>query len=142
MGRFYRLLLLLCVSLIFAMGLVMIFNTSSAEVLDHALAKSTHQALFKQILYAFFGLLFAAALWKIGYQQLIRWSPSLLIFFSLLLLLVLIPGIGREVNGSRRWIGLAGFSFQPSEFVKYYLCLFNLSFPAGGRSSCFAERLP
>ncbi len=38
---------------------------------------------------------------------------------SLLLVLVLIPGVGREVNGSKRWIGIAGFSFQPSEFVKY-----------------------
>jgi cell division protein FtsW len=43
-------LLLLCVSTIFVMGLIMIFNTTSAEILDHALEKNTHQALFKQIL--------------------------------------------------------------------------------------------
>jgi cell division protein FtsW len=34
------------------------------------------------------------------------------------LVLTLVPGIGREVNGSKRWINLLGFSFQPSEFVK------------------------
>ena len=119
MVTFRRFLLLLCIISIFVMGLVMIFNTSSAEVLDHALSRSTHQALFRQILYACAGLCLAWAVWSIGYERLLQWSPYLLAFFSLLLLLTLIPGIGREVNGSRRWLAIAGFSFQPSEFVKY-----------------------
>jgi cell division protein FtsW len=118
MFAFHRMVLLLSVSAIFMMGLVMIFNTTSAEVLDHALARSTHQALFKQILYAFAGLALSWASWKIGYRRFIQWSPYLFFFLSFLLLIILIPGIGREVNGSRRWIGLAGFTFQPSEFVK------------------------
>ncbi len=119
MLTFHRLLLLICVSAIFVMGLAMIFNTTSAEVLDLALAKSTHQALFKQILYACVGFALATMVWSIGYRRLIAMSPYLLAFFSFLLILTLIPGIGREVNGSKRWIVLAGFSFQPSEFVKY-----------------------
>jgi cell division protein FtsW len=101
------------------MGLVMIFNTTSAEVLDHALSRSTHQALFRQILFAFLGLTMTAFIWWIGYQKLLEWSPYLLAFFTFLLVLTLIPGVGREVNGSRRWISIAGFSLQPSEFVKY-----------------------
>lgn len=116
---FHRLLLLLCVSTIFVMGLVMIFNTTSAEVLDHALTRSTHQALFRQIMYACFGLILTAGIWRIGYHQLVLKSPQLLMIFCLLLILTLIPGVGREVNGSRRWIVLFGLSFQPSEFVKY-----------------------
>lgn len=119
MTTIHRLILLFCVTSIFAMGLVMIFNTTSAEVLDHALARSTHQALFKQILYACTGLGLAWIVWWIGYRRLLEWSPYLLAFFSLLLILTLIPGVGREVNGSRRWISIAGLSFQPSEFVKY-----------------------
>lgn len=106
-------------ALIFVMGLVMIFNTSSAEVLDHALAKSTHQALIKQLFYALIGIALARGIWVLGYHRLLLWSPYLLAFFTVLLVLTLIPGIGKEVNGSRRWIGIAGFSFQPSEFVKY-----------------------
>lgn len=105
----------------------MIFNTTSAEVLDHDLSKSMHQALFRQILYALLGLLLAAGVWLVGYQNLIRWSPFLLLVFSLLLILVLIPGVGREVNGSKRWISIAGFSFQPSEFVKYIVPAFLIS---------------
>lgn len=114
-----RSLLFTVAASIFALGLVMIFSTTSAEILDHSLDKSTHQALFKQLLYAVVGGTLGFAVWKYGYQKLLQVSPVLLIIFSILLVLVLVPGIGREVNGSRRWIHLAGFSFQPSEFVKY-----------------------
>lgn len=126
MPTFHRLLLLLCVSSIFVMGLVMIFNTTSAEVLDLALSRSTHQALFKQILYAGVGLCLAAAIWKIGYRRLIALSPYLLAVFTFLLVLTLVPGIGKEVNGSKRWIAIAGFSFQPSEFVKTILTAYMI----------------
>lgn len=119
-----RLLLFLTASTIFAFGLVMIFSTTSAEVLDHDLDKSTHQAVIKQLCYALAGLGLAAGVCKIGYRRLLQYSPLLLALFSLLLLLTLIPGIGREVNGSRRWLSLGGLSFQPSEFVKYLVPAF------------------
>lgn len=121
MFAFRRVLLILCVTSLFALGLVMIFNTTSAEVLDHALARSTHQAFFKQMSYAAVGLGLAVLVWKVGYRQLLAWSPALLAIFSFLLILTLIPGIGREANGSRRWLSIAGFSCQPSEFVKYII---------------------
>jgi len=131
MLKYHRLTLLLAVSIIFAIGLAMIFDTSSAEVLDHSLSKSTHQALIKQIFYAFGGLALATAISKIGYLRIIDWSPFILGFFSILLVLVLIPGIGREVNGSKRWIALAGFSFQPSEFVKYLIPVYLTKYITG-----------
>ena len=43
---------------------------------------------------------------------------------AVLLILVLVPGIGVYVNGSRRWLNLAGMSFQPSEFAKFAVVLF------------------
>jgi len=116
-----RMLILLSAASIFAMGLVMIFSTTSAEILDHELGRNTHQALIKQIYYAFGGIGLSLLIIKLGYQNLLRYSAPLLAFFTLLLVLALIPGIGREVNGSRRWLHLAGFSFQPSEFVKYLI---------------------
>lgn len=120
----HRVLLLICATLIFAIGLVMIFSTTSAEVLDHDLSRSTHQALLRQISYAVVGMLLVGGVWKLGYRKLIQMSPILLGIFTVLLVVVLIPGVGREMNGSRRWISLAGLSFQPSEFVKYLVPAF------------------
>lgn len=122
---FHRSLLLVCISSIFVMGLVMIFNTTSAEIIDlysskpHLLSHGTHQALFKQIFFACIGLGLAFAAWMLGYHRFITFSPYLMAFFCFLLVLTLLPGIGREVNGSKRWLFIGGFSFQPSEFVKY-----------------------
>lgn len=131
----HRLFLLLTSFSIFALGLVMIFSTTSADILDHelysgpnsnfavegSLDKSTHQALLKQVYYAFAGLVLAWIVIKFGYRNILKYSAPLLAFFTFLLLLALIPGIGHEVNGSRRWLHLAGLSFQPSEFVKYLI---------------------
>lgn len=47
-----------------------------------------------------------------------------LLLSSLLLILVLIPGIGKDVNGSQRWLALGGFTLQPSEFAKAAMLLY------------------
>ena len=47
----------------------------------------------------------------------LRHRPLLLGLF--LLLIVLVPGIGKSVNGSRRWLGLGGFAIQASEVAKF-----------------------
>lgn len=47
-----------------------------------------------------------------------------------LLLLVFVPGIGIEVNGSKRWINLSIFRFQPSEFVKVFAIVYTAGFCA------------
>lgn len=104
---------------IFSMGVVVIFSTSSAEVLDFELEKSTHQGLYKQLAFGIAGMVVAYGTWKMGYRNFVRLSPYVGFAFILILILTLVPGIGREVNGSRRWIGIFGFYFQPSEFVKY-----------------------
>lgn len=119
-----RYLVLVVATVIFTIGLIMIFSTSSAEVLDQHLTKSTYQSLVKQLIYATAGLVLAFGVWKWNYRRFLHWSPFLLIFCIFLLILTLIPGIGREVNGSRRWLSLGGISFQPSEFVKYVILAF------------------
>lgn len=121
-------LFLLCVLVIFAIGLSMVFNTSSAEVLDRALDKSTHHALIKQILYAFLGGVLAVAVWFLGYDQILHLSGYFLAFGTVLLILVFIPGIGQQINGAHRWLGIGSYSFQPSEFVKYLIPLYYIQF--------------
>lgn len=57
-----------------------------------------------------------------------KWSPYLLLLALFLLTLVLVPGIGRTVNGARRWIPLILFNFQPAEFIKFALICYLSSY--------------
>lgn len=102
----------------------MIFNTTSAEVLDRFLDRSTHHALIKQLLYAIVGGIGAVGVWFIGYQSLVKLSGPLLVGSTILLILVFLPGIGQQINGAHRWINVFGNSFQPSEFVKFLIPLY------------------
>lgn len=118
-----RSLLLVAFALLFAIGLMMVFNTSSAEVLDRSLSKSTHQALFRQIAFGCIGIFFACFVYKMGFDSLLKFSPYLLICCSILLLFVLFPPFGQARNGAHRWFCIGRFSFQPSELVKYLIPL-------------------
>lgn len=118
--------LIISVSFLFALGLVMIFDTTSAEVLDRFLDKSIHHAVIKQLLYAMLGMIGACVVWFVGYETLIRLSGPLLVFATCSLVLVFIPGIGLQLNGAHRWLNIFGNSLQPSEFVKYLLPLYTL----------------
>ncbi|MGC3541232.1 FtsW/RodA/SpoVE family cell cycle protein, partial [Pseudomonas aeruginosa] len=53
-----------------------------------------------------------------------RWGWKLLLVAFGLLVLVITPGIGREVNGSMRWIGFGLFNMQPSEIAKVCVVIF------------------
>jgi len=89
-----------------------------------ALERSTHEALIRQILYAILGCIVGFVVWAVGFETLLKMSTLLIAFFTLLLLLTLIPGIGVAANGARRWIGIGGYTIQPSEFVKQIIPLF------------------
>lgn len=102
----------------------MVFNTTSAEVLDRSLDRSTHHALIKQLLFAFMGGLGAIGVWLLGYQNILRLSGFFVCLGTLSLLLVFVPGIGQQINGAYRWIGIFGNSLQPSELMKYLIPLY------------------
>ncbi len=117
-------LLIGSISLLFAIGLLMVFNTTSAELLDRSLASNTHQALLKQCIYAILGILCGLIFYFIGYEKVIEKAPFLFVLCTILLLFVFFPEIGHQINGAKRWIGLFGFSLQPSEFAKYILPMY------------------
>lgn len=116
--------LLILVIILVILGLAMVFNTSAAEVMDRSLNKSLHHALFKQVLYVLLGAVLAVGVWGFGYDQILKLSGHFLIAGTVLLILVFIPGIGQQINGAHRWLGIGSYSFQPSEFVKYLIPLY------------------
>ncbi len=114
--------LIVSVALLFSIGLLMVFNTTAAEIIDRSLTTNTHSALIKQIAYSAVGISMGLLVYRWGYENLIRWSVPLLLGGTAMLILVFLPGFGMTINGARRWLGLFGFPIgQPSECIKILL---------------------
>ena len=117
------LLAVLCLSLL---GLVMV-GSSSVSIADELTGNPLYY-FWRQLVY----LLIAFSALFIAYKVPLKfWRQTglILIFFSLLLLLlVFVPGLGKQVNGSTRWINLGLFSIQVSEFVKLFAIIYVASY--------------
>lgn len=106
---------ILCSVLILtACGLIILSSASMSFV------KSSNY-FFKQLAWCAIGVPFFLCGGLIDLQCLKRHSSKILFILSIGLILVLIPGIGRLVNGSRRWIAIGGINIQVSEFAKIAL---------------------
>ena len=79
---------------------------------------------WRQFSYILLGIGIAIAVFPISIQTWQYWSTSILFICILLLWLVLIPGLGQEINGSRRWISLGFISIQPAELIKLSTLLY------------------
>jgi cell division protein FtsW len=114
----YHLLVLVTLALV-AFGLVMVYSASSAR----ALLGSDDPAYYlkRQAIYAVVGLVALVLLSRFDYRRLRNVSGPLLLASFVLLLAVL--AMGTSVNGARRWIAVASFTFQPSELAKLALAL-------------------
>ena len=94
----------------------------------------------RHAIYILLAALVAVTAYKVPPQQL-RSHGRLWMFFSILMLIaVLIPGIGKELNGSKRWLSLAGFTFQVAEFAKISVIVFLADYLARHRL-VFAKEL-
>lgn len=123
----------------------MVLLTSASAPVGFAKFNDPYFFIKKQ---ALFGLLPGVVL----FLFFIRAKTSLLLKFSgiayiaslVLLFLVFIPGVGLVINGSRSWVQLAGFSFQPSEFVKLtvIIILAKMLSESGDLSDWKSELLP
>jgi len=113
--------LMLLLGMVAAYGLVMVFSASVAQA--ERIHDSTLYFGRNQLVYLVIGLCVAAVVWRIPLALWERYGLAFLAFSFLLLLLVLIPGVGKSVNGSQRWLNL-GVSFQPSELHKVAVIVF------------------
>lgn len=116
--RFYDYSLLFCVIFLTAFGLVMIYSASSYTA---QLKYDGNSAYFmmRQLKIALAGLLLAIFISKLDYH----WYARFAVFAYVLsyVLMIAVSLVGREVNGKKRWLGVGGASFQPTEFVKIAL---------------------
>jgi cell division protein FtsW len=103
-------------------GAVMVYSASSARTLLQGQGDGTSY-LVKYLLYGAIGLLAMQYLSRHGLEAVRKWTPTLLLASFAMLLAVLIPGLGVEVNGAKRWLGAGPLQFQPSEIMKVALVL-------------------
>ena len=115
-------LLTVVVLALVSFGLVMVYSSSSATALLNE--GNPMGMLLRQLAYALVGLGAYAVFARMSPAGLRRLGPPALAVAAVSLLLVLVPGFGMEVNGSRRWISLGALGqVQPSELAKLALAL-------------------
>lgn len=111
--------------LLAAIGLVMVYSASVAMASSEKFTGyRASYFLVRHGIYLCLGLAFAAAFFRVPLWLWQKSAPWLFLLGTVVLLAVLVPGIGREVNGSRRWIPLGLGTFQPSEVMKLLVVLY------------------
>lgn len=127
-----------CVILLLALSIVMIF---SAGAFYHR-APDSFFLLRRQLLWVPVATLVGILFSSIDYRLYRRYYIHIVVFSVVLLALVLIPGVGRMVNSSRRWLPLgSSLQFQPSEFAKLAVVILVAAFVSdrSERTRCFTR---
>jgi cell division protein FtsW len=107
-------------------GLVMV-TSASMSVADRAMG-SPFAYLERQLLFALVGTMCGIIAFSVPSSLWQRLSMPLLLIGLALLVLVLLPGIGHEVNGSRRWLRLGMLNFQASELARLLILIYIASY--------------
>ncbi|MBV8854146.1 MAG: putative lipid II flippase FtsW [Sinobacteraceae bacterium] len=115
--------LVLAISLL---GLIMV-TSASVSIASHENGEAFY-FLERQLLLMLTGAACAAVLFCIRTEVLERASVVLLVIAIAMLLLVFVPGLGHTVNGSRRWVHLAGINFQASELARVLVLIYLASY--------------
>jgi cell division protein FtsW len=117
-------LLLTATLCLLAFGVVMVFSASSTTAL---LGESGDGAYYlkRTALFGAAGLLILRLLSMYGARPVRLFTPLILAVAVAGLLMVLVPGVGLEVNGARRWIGAGPIQLQPSELAKLAVILYG-----------------
>ncbi len=116
------LILLISVIAISIFGIIMIY--SSSNIWAEYKFNDAFKYLKMQGLFLIVGIVLMIIISKIPYKYYLDKANIILVICFVLLILVLIPGIGKIRNGSRSWFGVGGLGIQPSEFMKLALIIF------------------
>ncbi|WP_230427643.1 putative lipid II flippase FtsW [Undibacterium luofuense] len=106
-------------------GMVMVYSASIAlpDSPKYANYKNTH-FLIRQGLFVLLSVMAAAFAFRVRIETWQKVAPYLFVATLILLVMVLIPFIGKGVNGAKRWISLKVINLQPSELMKLFMVLY------------------
>ena len=110
-------------------GVVMVYSASIGLPDSPKYANyKTHHFLLRQSMFVCIGLFMGLLAFRVRVEQWQKAAPILFAAALLLTVMVFIPGIGKSVNGSRRWIGMGGINLQPSELLKLMMVVYAADF--------------
>jgi cell division protein FtsW len=115
--------LFLTVLSLLSIGVVMVFSASEYSTLIHY--NDSFYYFKRQVVWALMGLGAMFIAMNYDYWRLKQYALPFLFAGFISLILVLIPGIGREVHEARRWIGIGPIPFAPAELVKLSVIIFT-----------------
>ena len=140
----YDMLLIWVFIALLSVGLVMVYSSSIATAEGSKF--TNHQAnyyLIRQSIFIAVGLLAGIIAFQVPVQLWQTYAPYLFLAGVLLLIVVLIPHIGHEVNGSRRWLPLIVINLQPSELMKLFAVMYAADYTVRkARASMMQAFLP
>lgn len=110
------------VACVLVLGIVMV--SSASIFLSETKYGHPFYFMIRQLIYLMIGLGFGYFMMSVPTEVLHKYGVPLMLFSLLLLILVLVPGIGKTVNGSRRWINLVVFNLQASEVAKVCMVVY------------------
>lgn len=105
-----------------AVGVLMTYS-SSVYYAELKFGNKFH-FFYREIFWVGIGITAAIIVGKIHYQTIQKFSGLILLLAVVSLALIYVPGVGHKVNNASRWIRVAGFTFQPSEFAKFAIFIF------------------
>ncbi len=111
------------------LGLVMVYSASIALPDNPKFSRYSPTHFFsRHVLAIVIGLGTAAVVTAVPMRLWERLVPVLILVAFVLLVVVLIPGVGKGVNGARRWLPLGVMNFQPSELAKFAMAMYAASY--------------
>ncbi|MBI4982714.1 MAG: putative lipid II flippase FtsW [Candidatus Omnitrophica bacterium] len=128
MARSVRINLFSVAVVLICIGMIMIYSASSIYAWERY--KDGFFFLKRHLSFVLIGAILTFVAMCVDYRKLSRHAKTLLIVAFVLLVLVLIPGVGREVSGARRWFRFKFISFQPSEFANLAVIIYVADFIA------------
>lgn len=105
-----------------SIGIIMVYSASQVTAFERL--DDTFYYLKKQSVWALLGILAMVSVMKVDYWKYKKLAVPFLIMAFLLLIMVLLPGIGKSVKGAQRWLGVGSLTIQPSEVIKLSLVIF------------------
>ncbi|MFT3662033.1 MAG: putative lipid II flippase FtsW [Gordonia sp. (in: high G+C Gram-positive bacteria)] len=115
------------------LGLIMVWSASAVE--GYAEKQSAYGAFGTQAVFAVLGWAGFYLILRVQIRFYRRFATFGIVASLVLLALVLVPSLGVEVDGARRWFQIAGVSIQPSDIAKVALCVWGAHVLAGRRTT-------